>query len=323
VLYDRIVKQGTVGEPDGKPDPQWALPSSVNWMASLRLLTLWAPIDFSNARAFFAQHGRRSMAPQVENTVLEQLFLSLHHLSALRQMAKVSPVTDVARISVLAWYYGISNAASAMIAAEQGSFQEDHAGTARMYDTVIASRQLAMGPFGWRVSTLVEKEFKPEVNVFRDGNSGNLQNRPSSLSEATAAAASYLSGSAKFFAARMTEEIRSSQDFRKLGVDDFRTRSARELRDKRLAVRSVGFLHQAIRYRGKANYREALYMAHGKHVEAVLKDYVTDLATVLQAFLAMAGAFASRKLGKELWAEFVADVDAKRSFSTGTAFVWS
>ena len=85
----------------------------------------------------------------------------------------------------------------------------------------------------------------------------------------------------------------------------------------------MGFLHQAARYRGKANYREALFLAYGHSTETLLKGFVADQATVLRAFLAMAGAFASRKLGKTLWAEFVDDVDANRAFSTSAASVWS
>jgi hypothetical protein len=38
MLYDRIINQGTINEPGGKPDPQFALPSTVNWMRSLRIL---------------------------------------------------------------------------------------------------------------------------------------------------------------------------------------------------------------------------------------------------------------------------------------------
>lgn len=38
MLYDRIIKQGTINEPGGKPDPQFAQPSTVNWMRALRIL---------------------------------------------------------------------------------------------------------------------------------------------------------------------------------------------------------------------------------------------------------------------------------------------
>ena len=227
------------------------------------------------------------------------------------------------RVGILAWYYGIANAASAMTAAQNGSFQEDHAGTASMWDRDIAARSLAMEPFSWRVSSLVETIFSPEVNAYRGGSASTLLSPLTTASEVLGAAAGYLSGSAKWYVWKTTEDVRKSPDFKRLGVNDFRTKAARTLRDARLSQRSTGFVHQASRYRGKANYREALFLAYGKSTEAILKGFVTEQAFVLRAFLAMAGAFSSRKLGKVLWDEFVADVDANRAFSTSAAGVWS
>lgn len=263
------------------------------------------------------------MNPLEENTVLEQLFLSLHHLSALRQFRSGVSSADYARVGILAWYYGIANAASAMTAAQSGSFQEDHAGTARIWDEQIASRGMVMTPFSWRVSSLVEKAYKPEIEAYRNGSAGKLQTKPSTATEALGAAAGYLSGSAKWHAWKTEEDLKRSREFKNLGVENFRTKSARALRDQRLEKKCIGFVHQAARYRGKANYREALFLAYGSSTETLLSGFVDDMSVVLQAFLAMAGAFAKRKLGKELWEEFVADVDARKAFTTRASDAWS
>jgi hypothetical protein len=323
MLYQRIIKGGTINEPEGKPDPQFALPSTVNWMRALSLLVKGKTVNFASAKTFYASQGKRGMDALVENTVLEQLFLGLHHLSALEKMKDTEPSADVARIGILAWYYGIANAASAMTAAQNGSFQEDHAGTANMWDRDIAARGFAMEPFNWRVSSLVKATYSAEVQAYRGGTVGGLLSPPASVSEALGAAASYLSGCAQWYAWKTTEDVRKSSDYKKLGVSDFRKKAAGELRDARLSQRSMGFVHQAARYRGKANYREALFLAYGKSTETNLKDFVSAQASVLRAFLAMAGAFSSKKLGKSLWDEFVADVDANRAFSTSAASVWN
>jgi len=323
MLYKRIIEGGTINEPEGKPDPQFALPSTVNWMRSLRILIDEIGVNYSNAQVFYQQHGKRSMDALVENTVMEQLFLGLHHLSALESMKGNTPSADYARVGILAWYYGIANAASAMIAAQNGSFQEDHAGTAKMWDADIAARGLAMEPFSWRVSSLIEASYKAEVQAYRAGSSGNLQTTPYTATDARGAAAGYLSGSAKWHVWKITEDVRKTSPFKELGVVNFRTKAARNLRDARLLPRTMGFVHQASRYRGKANYREALFLAYGSSTETTLQGFVADQTSVLRAFLAMAGAFASRKLGKTLWAEFVADVEANRAFSTSAIGVWS
>ncbi|MCB8836173.1 hypothetical protein [Aurantimonas sp. VKM B-3413] len=323
MLYDRIIKQGTINEPGGKPDPQFALPSTVNWMRALRILVEDAGINFVTADAFYARQAKRSMAPLVENTILEQLFLGLHHLSALEQFQSGSRASDYARVGILAWYYGVANAASAMTAAQSGSFQEDHAGTARMWDEQIASRGLAIPPFSWRVSSLVEVTYKPEVAAYKQGSTSKLVSKPTTQTEALGAAAEYLSGSAAWYAWRAKEDLMKTPQFKSLGVTDFRKRVARELRDERLQKKSIGFVHQASRYRGKANYREALFLAYGSATETMLSGFADDMAAVLKAYLAMAGAFAKRKLGGSLWSEFVADVDAKKAFTSRAVDVWN
>lgn len=323
MLYDRIIKQGTINEPDGKPAPQFALPSTVNWMRALRLLVEDEGITFGSADAFCSKQGKRSMDARVENTVLEQLFLGLHHLSALEQFREGTTAADYARVGILGWYYGIANAASAMTAAQAGSFQEDHAGTARVWDEQIASRGLAMPPFRWRVSSLVESTYKREAVAYKQGSSGKLISKPETKAEALGAAAEYLSGSARWYAWRAQEELKRSPQFKALEVADFRTRAARELRDERLQKKSVGFVHQASRYRGKANYREALFLAYGLATDEILSGFADDMSAVLRAFVAMAGAFAKRKLGPSLWSDFVTDVDAKKAFTTRASDVWS
>jgi len=243
MLYKRIIEVGTINEPEGKPDPQFALPSTVNWMRSLSLLIDFNGINFESAKKFYQLQGRRTMDSLVENTILEQLFLSLHHLSALEKMQSDRPSADYARLGILAWYYGIANAASAMTAAQDGSFQEDHAGTARMWDLGIASRGLAMEPFSWRVSSLIEATYKVEIQTYRAGSLGDLLKEPSGAADARGAAASYLSGSAKWHVWKTTEDVRRSTAFKNLGVKDFRTKAARALRDDRLLPRSMGFIH--------------------------------------------------------------------------------
>ena len=102
MLYKRIIEGGTINEPEGKPKPQFALPSTVNWMRSLALLIDHEAISFDSAKQFYLAQGKRNMGTLVENTVLEQLFLGLHHLSALEKMKSDSPAADYARIGILA-----------------------------------------------------------------------------------------------------------------------------------------------------------------------------------------------------------------------------
>lgn len=144
-----------------------------------------------------------------------------------------------------------------------------------------------------------------------------------SLEEAIAADHAYLSESVKWWRWKAEEAVRDSKEFRDLKVVDFRRTAARESRDRRLAMRSVSFLHEAVRYRGKASYRDAVFLGYGTAVAGQLNGYVDDLSAVLTAFVAMAGSFCARRLGPAVWDEFVTDLEAKRSFTTVPSVVWS
>ncbi|SFG41420.1 hypothetical protein SAMN04488020_102159 [Palleronia marisminoris] len=74
-------------------------------MRALRILAEDEGIDFGTATAFYTKEGKRKMDIRVENTVLEQIFLGLHHLSALDQFRGGTTAADYARVGVLAWYY--------------------------------------------------------------------------------------------------------------------------------------------------------------------------------------------------------------------------
>jgi hypothetical protein len=180
-----------------------------------------------------------------------------------------------------------------------------------------------MAPFSWRVSSLLEAVYKPEVAAYKRGSIAKLTSKPVTETEALEAAAEYLSGSAGWYAWRAREDLMITPKFKSLGVTDFRSKSARELRDSRLEKKSIGFVHQASRYRGKANYWEALFLAYGPATEMMLSGFAYDTAIVLKAFLAMAGAFAKHKIGTELWSAFVADVDAQKAFTASPIDVWS
>ena len=121
----------------------------------------------------------------------------------------------------------------------------------------------------------------------------------------------------------MTEEVKNSAEFKDLKVSNFRSKNAQIVRDKRLNKKGMGFLHQAIRYRGKANNRETLFLGYGKSAETIMSEFVDDQAFVLRKFLCMAGAFASRRLGKDLWKEFVNDVDKHSAFTSKALDIWA
>ena len=323
-LYERFTKQGTLSEPDGIPDPLYALPSTIHWIRALSMTVKDRSTNYESAKSLYSNVQRKSMDVRTENSIFEHLLLGLHQASALRALGSAVLQPDVARVASVAWYYGIYAAATAMIAAQDGTLQDNHTQTARSWDRQFSERGLTMPPFNLRVSTCVKKEADLELDTFRRGRpKTNLVRPPSSMDDAQDYMCGYLSGTREWWAWRAQEDVRKSSEFKNLNVSNFQTKAARSLRDKRLGGMPISFMHQAIRFRGKANYREALYLAHGSSVETQIIDFVSDLSCVLEAFLSMAGAFSFQRIGESLSNDFLEDVNRYRSFSMKTSDVWA
>ncbi len=326
-LYRRLVEgvpgsSGTLSEPNGTAEPRFALQSTVNWMRALAILSGDAGSDWAYMLGLYARIERATLSEAAVNTVFEQLLMALHHLSALRAIVRARSDYDLARIGIMTWYYGIYCAASAMVAAKDGSQQDDHTATANQWDRQIAANGLAAKPFDLRLTTMVKKDADAEITVMRGTSRADVNSRPVSLEDARGACASYLNGTRAYYEYAMCERLKS-RELKALNLSDFRTKKARELRDERLQGKSLGFVHQAFRYRGKANYRDALFLTYEAQVGTVLDGFTADLETVLRAFVTMAGAFCSMRLPSNEWNAFTRDMETHLKLAVMPGEIWS
>ncbi|WP_244978451.1 hypothetical protein [Bradyrhizobium pachyrhizi] len=322
-LYARMQTHGTLTEaPRDVPDARFALPSTIHWMRALAILVDGLNVDFATGRTFYARVQARSMPERELNTVCEQLLFVLNQIAALRVLTSASNKADVARTAIVAWYYGVYSAASAMTAAMDGSFQDNHTETARKWQERFPANRLAMAPFADCLSSVLQATSDAELAPVRARGRHSLVNPPTTAEEAWGCCAEYLSGTADWERWNIQERVRETGSFKALGVSDFRTKAARELRDAAYDRRGISFLHQASRYRGKANYRDAIFLGYGTSVPTLLSGFIDDLLAVLRAFAAMAGAYCSLRLGKSAWTDFVDDLDRKKAISVSPRDVW-
>lgn len=325
-LFTRITEQGTLSEPDGVPNPRFALPGTVNWMRALAVLVDSEDVCSATAKRFYQSVNRpaSSLSDKEENSVLEQLLFGLHQASALSALKQSDNPVDVMRVAIVAWYYGIYAAGSAMIVAQTKSIQADHSSTANVWSTEIAGRNLAMKPFDLRLPNLEKKATDGLLSEMRGGAPKyDLAGRvPHDASDANLANVAYLSGNADWWRWKAEQAVREKSAFKALGVNDFRKAAARLMRDQAFSQRSVGFLHLAYRYRGKANYREALFLGYGTEPASIADQFLSDLDSVLRAFLSCAGQFCARRLGNAVWSEFRTDLEEKRAFTLSPSDVW-
>lgn len=320
-LLKRFMKQGTLSDPKGIPDPAFSLPGTLNWMRALAILVNSEGIDAALMQNLCAAVTRGKLSDQAVNTTFEQLLMSLHHLASLKAMASLPKRIDPSRSAIVTWYYGIFHAASAMIAAQDGSFQESHGETANAWDSQFSVRPYIPRPFSYRVTTLVGKDVEKEIEILRGKNTFKLDSEPTNPEQAFGACMSYLKGSAAWKAEYIEEGLKQ-RELKILELENFRTKKAQEIRDARLRGKAFGFIHQAFRYRGKANYREALFISYGSHVEPMLANFYTNLFSVLEAFLCMAGSFCARRIGKDLWNAYHEDVSTNAPLLVKPTELW-
>lgn len=316
-LLGRFENQGTLSAPSGVPYPAFALPATLNWMRALAILVKDEGIDATSMQEAFKRVTKGTLSDQAINTTFEQLLMSLHHLASLNAMNSLTTRIDTARSAIVTWYYGIFHASNAMISAQDGSCQEKHDKTAKAWDRQFSSCSEIPKLFRYRVSTLVKKEVEREIKTLRNGNIFDLKNEPTNAQEAFGACVSYLNGSAEWKAEDLGEKLK-----KKRSLNNFRTEEARKIRDAELKDKTFGFIHQAFRYRGKANYREALFISYGNHIEPRLANFHMDLFSVLEAFLCMAGAFCARRIGKDLWNAYHDDLSANVPLLVTPSHLW-
>ncbi|MBI4248448.1 MAG: hypothetical protein HY611_03010 [Elusimicrobia bacterium] len=298
-----------------QPKPRFAFQGCVNWMRALAIYCDAGHISRQACATFFAPTIRRAVNKEMDTLAYEFLVMSAHHAAATKSLAAANGNTyNGCRAAIVSWYYSVYYAAKAMIAAAGGSDPQTHAKAARIWQADIASRGLAMYPFDLRVVNLTTQNVEASIAALRNGNPHDVNTRPVSNDQAHGALCSYLRGTCEYRQWEIEEDVRKSSDFKALGKSDFRSKDARQLRDQAFGKESVNFLFQAFRYRGKANYRDAIYLSYGDNNDATLKVFGDDLGFVSSAFVLMAAHFVARRVEAGTWDQFAEDVHANARF---------
>jgi hypothetical protein len=191
----------------------------------------------------------------------------------------------------------------------------DDTKAARQYQAELVSAGIVRFPFDLSVVDLVPTSVAHQITQMRQGSNSDLNIRPANVLEARGALCSYLKGTCEYRQEDIEERVKESHEYRQLNVADFRTKAALQLRDAALRSEAVNFLWQAFRFRGKANYRDAMYLSYGNDNTPALRDLNADLATSANAFAKMAAHYTSRRTEAGTWTAFVDDVVASARFT--------
>lgn len=297
-----------------QPTPRFAFQGTVFWMRALAILVQKEGFAHMDLSTFYASVQRRNDA-DADILALEKLVMAMHNVAAIDAMKKLADPYECVRSAIVAWYYAVYWASKAMLAACSGSDPQTHAKTGRIWQTEIVSPGRAKSPFSLSISDITPKNIEASISSIRGNNPYNNNEEPISDQMAWGAAYSYLKGTAEYRRWELEEEVKNSPQYRSGGYTSFRTNAAKALRDQRLSKSSVNFLVQAFRFRGKANYRDAIYLSYGNDYTSQVKRLTEDCAEVSRAFVLMAAHYTSRRIDATTWQDFCSDIAQFKKFT--------
>lgn len=276
----------------------------------MRSMAILSECSISNAtlRDFYQKVQRRTANVEGDILAYECLTMSLHNVSAISSMEEIENPYPIVRSAIIAWYYATYYAAKAMLAASSGTDPQTHAAAGKIFQSQLVDVQLVKPPFDLSIVDLRPARVEAAVGRLRKGNEHDLNQVPTDNEMALGAAYSYLNGTAEYERWRLEEHVKDSPAYKQGGFQSFRSKAAKTLRDAKLQPAHVNYLVQAFRYRGKANYRDAIYLSYGGDNAAQVRQFVTDLKSVSCAFSLMAAHYVSKRVIKTDWAIFVADI---------------
>ncbi len=335
-LEDRFMKHGTSTAPKTGKNFDFSLNATINLMRAFAIVVADEKIDKTKAASHFSTIKPVKYSLQVTNTIFEQLVFALHQCAAMDEFSKSTNPANIARVASVAWYYGIYAAALSMNVAKNGMIQERHASTADVW-CEFAEKNLLLPPFDKYLSTIKKKAAQIELDSMGNSAGRSIATQmPVNRTAADAICIAYLSGTAEWQREKIKDDIRDKcKDSNGQKIKNFLGKEAQTISDKRFAKKKINFLHQAIRFRGKANYRDSLYLGYssisnimpgnsvyGDKPKGRMLPYIKDLNIVLKAFTCLAGAYCARRLKKDEWNLFFDNIETFRTFTTSPDDVW-
>jgi hypothetical protein len=298
--------------------PDFAQRSATNWMRALRTeIEQQHGHDMATQGSACAAHffglSRRTDIPS-RRAIYAPLFASIVYGMALVSLAETAAVDAwMCPGAVIQWYYAIYNGMRSILASMQGPVPDTHRGVANAMKGAI--QKMLPHPLNMYAEWVKNEEFRPELpdypQMSLQGGSPSplVQAFDGTRDQSQRMILSYVGGSATWYAdARKRDMLKG--EFKKRGWTNFRTNAAREYRDEQFKNLQCNFLHVAIRYRGKANYRDPIYFAYGSDTLSSSNKFIGDLAFVARFVAICAIEVARRRLGPATADQFASDMMA-------------
>lgn len=208
--------------------PRFAFQGTVNWMRALSITVESEEFSTEALTNFYRNTQRRQPNPESDTLVFECLLMSLHNVASLEEFENVNNKYSIVRSAIIAWYYSLYYASKAMLAAVNASDPQTHTKTGAIWQTEVIERSLIIMPFSLSITDLRPSNITQAIQTLRGINRHDLNTTPETDEQVYGALVSYLKGTANYEKWMIEEKVKSSSQFRELGITNFRTNAAKK-----------------------------------------------------------------------------------------------
>ena len=293
-------------------NPEFSLPSTLNWMHALAHEIEQEhgtrPVDqFVQLRShFISKVTPLERKSSLTHHIFGSLFHALTFSLTLTSMVESQPCRPwMFPTAIIAWYYATYNAFRSVVAASGTTPPDNHTGLQRcLFGTTI--RPKLPHPFDMVATYEHNEDYKSLLPYYPETVSEKLEQTFISLRpQSQGMLLAYLNGTTTWEVEDIKPQLK-----RDLKVNNFRTKGAQQARNERLKKKlpEINFLHCAFRYRGKANYRDSIFLAYGREDSRISIAFIESLETSARFAFLCGLAYAERRIGKDTTKDFLVDL---------------
>ncbi len=291
-LYDEIKKKHKSW------DPRRAQNSTILWALALAHEVqaengLTASEQFESCLSLLKKNTQGAQRHLGTPEVFGPLFSSLTFTLDLCSRKVGECPTWALPSAIVAWYYAHYGTLRSMLAASNVGVEESHAKSIRSFGSCLRNR--LPHPYNMRARWIKNEEFDVDLPNYSGTQSRSLIGK---FDGKRITAREMLVGYLKGTATRELELIKSDIKSRNKTITDFFSGRAKSARDNRMQGTEFNVMHCAFRYRGKANYRDSLYLSYGSIPIHEQDEFVQALATTARFSFLMGVALARLKAGE-------------------------
>lgn len=296
-----------------KPDwePTFALQGALNWMKVLSFEILKEHGASTNeqmksCKDWFASNVKSKDADVPLAPIFGPLFHSLTFSVSLLSLSEHNVCAPwMFPGAVVSWYYAVYNAFKSILASFDGRQTDTHSS---MIKALIGPsiRTKLPHPFNMVANRESGETYQVSLPSYPGARRHDLHTTfDDERSTAQGMLLAYLNGTAEWEVKKIKQRIMEES---KGKIANFRTKEAKARRDKHLPA-EVNFLNCAFRYRGKANYRDSMFLAYGQDDKRLNSDFILNLGNVARFAFLCGLAYAECRIGKKKIRSFLTDVD--------------